>query len=155
MKPKFKRDQEASIVALQSEVQRIRTSRTIPVNGPVGESECNGRVENAIRRIQDKARTLKAQIEGETGSKIDNKEALMSGRVRWAGELATKFSLGKDGKTAKDIKQEYESRRRALVEEYRDACRQYMNTDKWKEYVKEAKEMKIPVKSLLTNKKKH
>ena len=51
----IKSDQEASMVALQHEVQRIREARTIPVNSPVGESESNGRAENAIQRVQDKS----------------------------------------------------------------------------------------------------
>ena len=62
VKLKFEGDQEASIVALQQEVQRLRSSKSIPVNSPVGQSECNGRVENAIQRVRDKARILKAQL---------------------------------------------------------------------------------------------
>ena len=45
-----KSDREASMVALQHEVQRLREAKTIPVNSPIGESESNGRVENAMRR---------------------------------------------------------------------------------------------------------
>ena len=61
------------------------TAPTIPINSPVGESESNGRVENAIRRIQDKVRTLKEQLESETGISIENMDDLMSWLVRWAG----------------------------------------------------------------------
>ena len=57
-----KSDQETSMVALQHEIQRLREAKTIPVNSPVGESECNGRVENTIGRVQDKTRTLKSHI---------------------------------------------------------------------------------------------
>ena len=53
VKLRFKSDQEASIVALQHEVQRLRSGRSIPVNSPVGESES-----------KDKVRTLKAQVGG-------------------------------------------------------------------------------------------
>merc|ERR1712214_107839 len=102
VKLKIKSDQEASIVALQHEIQRLRDSRTIPINSPVGESESNGRVENAIRRVQDKTRTLRAQIEGETGLEIGKMEGLMSWLIRWAAELVTKYSVGKDGKTAQE-----------------------------------------------------
>ena len=98
----FKGDQEASILALQQEVQRLRTGRSIPINSPVGESESNGRVENAIRRVQDKVRTLRAQIEGEAGIKVNELSNIMSWMVRWAAELVTKHSIGKDGKTAQE-----------------------------------------------------
>lgn len=40
------------MVALQAEIQRIRTAKSIPVNSPVGESEANGRVEYAECRIK-------------------------------------------------------------------------------------------------------
>ena len=59
IKVMIKSDQERAMVALQLEVQRIRTAKTIPINSPVGEAESNGRVENAIRQVQDKVRTLR------------------------------------------------------------------------------------------------
>ena len=83
----IKGGQEISIVALQHDVQRLRDAKTIPVNSPVGESECNGRVENTIRRVQDKARTLKSHIDAETGLESDKLSDLMSWIVRWSGEL--------------------------------------------------------------------
>ena len=85
VKLQFKSDQEASIVALQGEVQRIRSGRSIPINSPVGESESNGRVENAIRRVQEKVRTLKSHVEGEAGIRIDKMDDFMSWMVKWAG----------------------------------------------------------------------
>ena len=66
----FKSDQGASIVTLQHEIQRSRDAKTIPVNSPVGESECNGRVENAIKRVQIKYRTIKAMLEAKFGMKL-------------------------------------------------------------------------------------
>ena len=78
---------EASIVAFQQEVHR---AWTIPINSPVGESERDGRAENAIKRAPDKARTLKAQVVGETGLKIEKSRAMMSWLIRWSAELAKK-----------------------------------------------------------------
>ena len=45
-----KTDQEPSIVCVQKAVQDLK-SDIIPVNSPIGESACNGRVVNAIRRV--------------------------------------------------------------------------------------------------------
>ena len=50
----IKSDQEPAIVAVQEYVRMHRSSPPIPFNSPVGESECNGRVENAIRRVKKK-----------------------------------------------------------------------------------------------------
>ena len=53
VKIQLKSDQEPAIVNLQSAIHEIRP-HTIPTNSPVGESESNGRVENTIRRVQEK-----------------------------------------------------------------------------------------------------
>ena len=81
-------------------MQRLRDAKTIPIDSHVGESECNGRVENTIRRVQDKARTLKSHIEAETGLEVDKLEDVMSWIIRWSGELITRYHVGRDKKTA-------------------------------------------------------
>ena len=53
-KIQIKSNQEPSIVALQTAIQELKPG-VIPVNSPVGESESNGRAENAIRRVQEKS----------------------------------------------------------------------------------------------------
>ena len=47
-------DQEAAMLNVQIVMQGLHPDRIIPLNSPVGESECNGRIENAIRRVQEK-----------------------------------------------------------------------------------------------------
>ena len=101
----IKSDHENAIVALQHEVRRIRTAKTIPVNSPVGESESNGRVENAIKRVQDKVRTLKCYVETEAGVSLDKADDVMSWMVKWAGELISKYSAGKDKKKTEEKSQ--------------------------------------------------
>ena len=95
-----KSDQEPSVVAVQEEIREIRRGKTICVNSPVGESECNGRAENAIRRVEVKVRTLRAHIEDKTKSKVDMSKPFATWLIRWAGEVITKYTKGKDGKTS-------------------------------------------------------
>ena len=59
----LKTEQEPAMISLQRAGQSLRPAEVIPVNGSVGESECNGRVENAIRRVREKTRTLRHQLE--------------------------------------------------------------------------------------------
>ena len=66
----FKSDQEPSIVELQSAIQMARFGSVILTNSPVGESESNGRVENTIRRIQEKTRVLRHQLGNNMKAKI-------------------------------------------------------------------------------------
>ena len=62
-KTQLKSDQEPAIVNVQTAIQELRPGMVIPTNSPVGESQSNGRVENAIKTIQEKTRTLRHQVE--------------------------------------------------------------------------------------------
>ena len=66
-KLQIKSDQEPATVAVQEETRRSRTGHTICTNSLVGEPECNGRAENAVRRVEVKFRTLKADLERKGG----------------------------------------------------------------------------------------
>ena len=62
-KIQLKSDQEPSIINMQTAVQEIFPGMVVLTNSPVGESQCNGRVENAIKRTQEKARTLRHPVQ--------------------------------------------------------------------------------------------
>jgi hypothetical protein len=85
-----KSDQEPAIVNVQEEIRYLRKSKTICTNSPVGESECNGRAENAIRRVEAKFRTLRSALEAKLKSKIDVTRPFATWLVRWSGEVLTK-----------------------------------------------------------------
>ena len=74
----LKTDQEQAMVSLQSAVQAIRPREVIPVNSPFGESENNGRVENAIRRAQEKSRVLRHQFEEGINQKVADSSPIMA-----------------------------------------------------------------------------
>ena len=95
----LKSDQEPAIVNVQTTIQEARP-KIVPTNSPVGESESNGRVENAIRRIQEKIRVLRHQFECSIKEKIQDDAPIMAWMIRWAGELISKYAVGDDGKTA-------------------------------------------------------
>ena len=94
-----KTDQEPAIVNLQEEVRELRRGKTICTNSPVGESECNGRAENAVRQVQVKVRTFRAAMEAKTTIKLDMSRPFTTWLIRWVGEVLTKYSVGGDGKT--------------------------------------------------------
>ena len=94
-----KAHQEPSIVALQTALQTLCDNRVIPTNSPVGESACNGRAENAVRRVQEKVRTLKHQMENCMKSKLPGDSPVMAWLVRWAAELLSKHAVGEDNQT--------------------------------------------------------
>ena len=88
-KIQLKADQEPAIVSVQEAIQEIRPD-VIPTNSPVGESECNGRVENCIRRVQEKIRTLRHHMDSHEKMKIEEQSPLMVWMVRWAAEFLSK-----------------------------------------------------------------
>ena len=64
----LKCDQENPIAAVQQEVIKNRPDvATVPRHSPVGESQSNGRVENAIRRVQEQVRAFYDQLKARTG----------------------------------------------------------------------------------------
>ena len=95
----LKSDQEPAIVNLQIALQEVRQG-VIPTHSPVGESESNGRVENAIRRVQEKVRALRHHLECGTQRRFFDDSPIMAWMIRWAGEIISKHSIGDDGKSA-------------------------------------------------------
>ena len=94
-----KTDQEFAVVNLLIAMQDLSPDRTIPVSSPVGESECNGRVEDTVRRVQENMRTLRQQIESSIKCNIPDEAPIMSWLVRWAAELLSTYVVGSDGRT--------------------------------------------------------
>ena len=93
----MKIDQEFSIVCVQKVLQDIKFD-IIPVNSPVGESACNERVENDMRRVQEKMRALRHQLEHCIGETIPDQLPIIAWMARWAAEWISKYSAGDDGK---------------------------------------------------------
>ena len=97
----IKTDQEPAILELQKKVAELRSkARTIPVNSPVGDSKSNGRVENAIRRVQSMIRTLRSGLEAKLGVKIGRGHALYPWLIEWAADLITRYKVNTEGRTA-------------------------------------------------------
>ena len=95
----IKSDQEPAIAAVQEHIRLHRIGHATLTNSPVGQSECNGRAENAIRRVEEKTRTLMAQLEEGVGQKVPKGSNIISWMARWAVELISNYSSGYDGKS--------------------------------------------------------
>lgn len=95
----IKSDQEVAMVALGDQAQKLRNANSSSVKSPVGESGCNGRVQKAIRVIQDKARILKSQVEHHAKVNLNKKFPLTTWIARWPGKLVTNYHVGRNGKT--------------------------------------------------------
>ena len=101
----LKCDNENAIKAVRDAVGRILGGRVILEGPPKGESQSNGRIEEAGKTVRGFARVLKYQLEDKIGGPLDSGAPIMQWLVRWAAMLPSRFLVGKDQKTA------YERRR--------------------------------------------
>ena len=99
-----KSDQEPAIVAIVTEVGRMRAAngagRYIVESSPVGSSASNGVVERAIRSVEQQVRVMRDAFEGRTRVKLSARHPLMTWIVEYSGYLLSRFEVGNDGKTA-------------------------------------------------------
>ena len=64
-------------------------------------------MENADKKVQEKMKTLRHQLERGIGVSILDHSAIMAWVAKWAAELIAKYSIGDDGQTPYDrIRQE-------------------------------------------------
>ena len=95
----FKSDQEPAILALKEEVRRMLSQDVIMEASPVGESQSNGREENAVRRVKGQLRTIKEGLDYRYGARIPASHPVLSWIPRQAAATLTRYSVGKDGRT--------------------------------------------------------
>ena len=97
----LKCDQESPIAAVQQEVIKNRLDvATVPRHSPVGESQSNGRVENAIRRVQEQVRAFYDQLKARTGVLLGTDHPVFEWLVEWAATTLTRFVIRGGGKTS-------------------------------------------------------
>ena len=99
-----KSDNEPALTTLIASWSTMRAmtsgSRMIIENSPVGSSNINGIVESAIQSVQGMMRTIRSDIEGRWGVKIDATHSIWPWIAENAGFLLTSLRAGRDGKTA-------------------------------------------------------
>ena len=77
---RIKSDQEPAIVDVQRAVIAKRGSApTIIVNSPVGDSQPNGLVENAIRKVRNMVKTILSNLESKWGIRVTRETSLSLG----------------------------------------------------------------------------
>ena len=96
----LKCDNENSIKALRDAVGKLLGGRVIPENPPKGESQSNGRAEEAGKTCRGFAKVLRDQLEESTGVTISSQDAIALWLVRWSAMLPSRYLVGKDGRTA-------------------------------------------------------
>ena len=101
----MKSDGERAIGVVIDETARRLGGKVISEKPPKGESQSNGAVEEAGKRVREVAKVLKDMIEHKVTGKVKLESNVMQWLVRWAAMLLSRYQVGPDGKTG------YERRR--------------------------------------------
>jgi hypothetical protein len=99
-----KSDQEPAMLALLSEIGRVRATvgngKCIPEHSPVGSSASNGVIERGVQSVEQMIRVLKSGLQERWGLNITTFHPIIPWLVEYAAFLLNRFEVGRDGKTA-------------------------------------------------------
>ena len=96
----FKSDGERSIKAVRDALSKYHGGKITPEQPPPGESQENGRVEEAGKTLRGYIRVFKDMLEEKTGKQIPTDAIVLQWLVRWAAMLHSRYRRGSDGKTS-------------------------------------------------------
>ena len=92
-------DGEKAMVALRDAIAKYHGGEVIPENPAKGESQSNGRVEEAGKTVRGFVRVFKEQLEDQAKIKLQPEDAILQWMIRWGAMVPSRFLVGKDGKT--------------------------------------------------------
>ena len=95
----LKSDNEPAITALKEKLGKYHGDIVIPEGPPVGDSQANGRVEEAGKTIREYAKVYKDKIEFEIKETTPSEAVIMQWLLRWAAMVGSRYKVGADGKT--------------------------------------------------------
>ena len=89
-------DNERSLLSL---IERVTGVELVLMTYPEGDHQANGLAEVGVREIKAQTRILRSQLEQRLGSRIDEKDPLMSWIPRHAANCVSRYKLVDDGRT--------------------------------------------------------
>ena len=96
---RIKSDQEPAIVDVQRAVIAKRgNAPTILVNSPVGDSQSNGRVKNAINKVRKMVKTILSSLESRWSVRVARDHPVYPWVFELAADLMTRCTRGRFGK---------------------------------------------------------
>ncbi len=95
----LKTDGEPALVDVQNQTVQKRKQRTIPINPPAYDPQCNGRAERAVQEVKAQIRVIKLGLEQRLGRPASASLPVMKWIVRHAPGVVNRYLLGNDGRT--------------------------------------------------------
>ena len=96
----LKTDGEPAIMAVQREVAKLRSGRTVPLNPPACDPHGNGPAEKAVQDVTGHLRCVKLALEAKLKRNIDASHPIVKWMMPHAAFLLTRLSVGRDGMTS-------------------------------------------------------
>ena len=94
----FKGDQEPALQTFMERTGMLCGDQVVQERSPVGESQSNGSVENAVLRIQGLYRTHRSALESKYGQRIPPEHPVLVWMVRFVSWIMFAYDVGSDGK---------------------------------------------------------
>ena len=94
-------DQEVALsnVLRNARIHRGDNTQTMLEQSPVADSRSNGFIERAIQTVEGQIRTMKSALGRRLDVKMPNDRCIIPWLVEHAGNILTRFEVGKEGKT--------------------------------------------------------
>lgn len=96
----LKSDTENALKAVREAVGKYHGGIVVPENPPRGESQSNGRVEEAGKTIREHTRAMKEQLGDRAQMTLKSDDIITQWMIRWAAMLCTRYKVVIDGLTA-------------------------------------------------------
>ena len=95
----LKVDNENSLLDLREAVMAALQQTCTPLRPPAYAHQSNGAVENGVKLVKGLLRVHLAALEEKIGASIPSRHPVVAWLVEHIGDLMTKYTIGKDGKT--------------------------------------------------------
>ena len=87
------------MIALQTAIIKLRTSRTVPRNSPAYSPQSNGSAEKGVQDVTDLIRRHVLALQARLQQTVNLKTPVMAWLIRHAAFVLTRYSVGHDGLT--------------------------------------------------------
>ena len=96
----LKSDGEPALLAVRDALAKYHGGIVVQERPAVGESQSNGLVVEAGKKVKEFVRVLKEQIEEKTNVKLKSDDVIIQWMIRWAAMMVSRYVVGKDGRTS-------------------------------------------------------
>ena len=87
------------MMALKEAAGKYHGGRVVLEKPAKGESQSNGRIEEAGKTVREFTRVLKEQLEDRCHMKLSSDSPVILWMIRWAAMMTSRFLVGNDGRT--------------------------------------------------------